>query len=73
MNINGSEEVPVTSLLPYFFTTYSTVLFEKLSGSHLVKKFSAFYGTPEVHCRIHLLISLTAEFKILILALAWRN
>ena len=32
-------------LLTYLLTTWSRVLFEKLTGSKLVKKFPAFYGT----------------------------
>jgi len=34
-----------TYLLTYLLTPRSTVLFEKLNGSQLVKKFPAFYGT----------------------------
>ena len=34
-------------------TPCSTVLLEKLAGYQPVKKFSAFYGTPKVHYRIH--------------------
>ena len=33
------------SILPSLLTPYSTVLLEKLTGSQLVKKFPAFYGT----------------------------
>ena len=33
-------------LLTYLLTPYSTVLLEKLTGSQLVKKYLAFYGTP---------------------------
>ena len=32
-------------LLPYLLTPYSIILFEKLTGSQLVKKFPTFYGT----------------------------
>jgi len=32
-------------LLLLLLTAWSTVLLEKLTGLHLVKKFSAFYGT----------------------------
>ena len=35
----------LTYLLTQSLTPYSTVLLEKLTGSHLVKKFPAFYGT----------------------------
>ena len=38
-----------TSLL----TPWCTVLLRKLTGSQLVKKFPAFYGTPYVHYRFH--------------------
>ena len=31
--------------LTYLLTPYSTVLLQKLTGSQLVKKFPAFYGT----------------------------
>jgi hypothetical protein len=34
-------------------TPQSTVLLEKLTSHQLVKKFSAFRGTPKVHYRIH--------------------
>ena len=34
-----------TYLLTYLLTPWSTVLFEKLTGFQLVKKFPAFYGT----------------------------
>jgi hypothetical protein len=30
----------------YLLTPWSRILFEKLTVSHLVKKFTAFYGTP---------------------------
>ena len=40
-------------LITYLLTPYSTVLLEKLTGSQLVKKFPAFYGTPKVRYRIH--------------------
>ena len=33
------------TLLTYFITPWSRVLLEKLTGSQLVKKFPAFYGT----------------------------
>jgi hypothetical protein len=36
-----------------WLTPYSTVLLEKLTGSQLVNKFPAFYGTPKVHCHTH--------------------
>jgi len=36
----------------YLLTPWSRVLLEKLSGSQLIKKFSAFYGI-RVHYRIH--------------------
>ena len=35
----------LTYLLTYLLTPWSRVLLEKLTGSQLVKKFSAFYGT----------------------------
>jgi len=41
------------NLLTYFITPRSRVLLEKLTGSQLVKKFPAFYGTRKVHYRIH--------------------
>jgi hypothetical protein len=31
--------------IPYLLTPWSRVLLEKLTGSQLVKKFTAFYGT----------------------------
>ena len=34
-----------TYLLTYLLTPYSTVLLKQLTGSQLVKKFPAFYGT----------------------------
>ena len=37
--------VITTYLLTYLLTPWSRVLLEKLTGSHLVKKFPAFYGT----------------------------
>jgi len=40
-------------LLTYLLTPWSRVLLEKLTGSQLVKKFLAFYGTLKVHYRIH--------------------
>jgi len=33
------------NLLTYLLTLWSRVLFEKLTGFQLVKKFSTFYGT----------------------------
>ena len=44
---------PPSYLLTYLLTPWSRVLLEKLTGSQLVKKFTAFYGTPKVHYRIH--------------------
>jgi hypothetical protein len=41
---NGTA-LPLPYLLTYLLTPYSTVLLEKLTGSQLVKKFRAFYGT----------------------------
>jgi hypothetical protein len=35
----------ITYLLIYLLTLWSKVLFEKLTGSQLVKKIPAFYGT----------------------------
>ena len=32
-------------IITYVFAPWSAVLLEKLSGSHVVKKFRAFYGT----------------------------
>jgi len=32
---------------------WSRVLLEKLTGSHLVKKFPAFYGTQNIHHRVY--------------------
>ena len=37
----------------YLLTPWSRVLLEKLIGFQLVKKFTAFYGTPKVHYRNH--------------------
>jgi len=34
-----------TYLLTYLLTPFSTVFLEKLTGSQLVQKFTAFYGT----------------------------
>ena len=59
--------------LAYFFTTCSTVLLEKLSRFSASQEILRILRNPEVHYRIHLLMSLVAEFKILILAFAWRN
>ena len=39
--------------ITYLLTPHSTVVLEKLTGSQLVNKFPAFYGTPKVHYRIH--------------------
>jgi hypothetical protein len=36
----------LTYLITYLLTPWSRVLLEKLTGSQLVKKFPAFYGTP---------------------------
>ena len=36
----------LTYLITYLFSLWSRVLLEKLTGSQLVKKFPAFYGTP---------------------------
>ena len=36
-----------------YFTQYSTVLLEKLTGSRLVKKFPAFHGTRRFNYHIH--------------------
>jgi len=33
------------TLLTYLLTSWSRVLLEALTGSHLIKKFAAFYGT----------------------------
>jgi hypothetical protein len=41
----SEANLPVTSFLPSFLTPRSRVLPEKLTGSQLVKKFPAFYGT----------------------------
>jgi hypothetical protein len=38
-------EKKLTYILTYLLTPWSTVLLEKLTGSQLVKKFPAFYGT----------------------------
>jgi hypothetical protein len=38
--------------LAILLTPWSSVLLEKLTGSQLVKKFPAFYGTPKVHYRV---------------------
>ena len=40
----GKEPKTLTYLLSYLFIPWSRVLLEKLTGSQLVKKFSAFYG-----------------------------
>ena len=37
----------------YLLIPWGRVLLEKLTGSQLVKKFPAFYGTPKVHYRVH--------------------
>ena len=39
--------------LNYLLTPCSRVLLANLTGCHLLNKFSAFYGTPKVHYRIH--------------------
>jgi hypothetical protein len=39
------SQFPFTHLLTYLLTPWSRVLLEKLTGSQLVKKFPAFYGT----------------------------
>jgi len=36
-------------LLTFLFTSWGRVLLEKLTGSHLVKKFPELYGTREVN------------------------
>ena len=43
----------VADKIDYLLTPWSRVLFEKLTGLQLVKKFPAFYGTPKVNPRIH--------------------
>ena len=40
-------------VLLYLLAPWSRILLEKQIGSQLVKKFSAFYGTPKIHYRIH--------------------
>jgi len=74
MNIKGSEEVSVPSLLACLFLyhlghspTWEAIRFS--ASQEIIR----ILRNPEVHYRIHLLISLVAEFKILILAYAWRN
>ena len=44
---------PVTTLDTYLLTAWSTALLERLTGSQLIKKFPAFYGTPKVRYRVH--------------------
>jgi len=39
--------------LTYLLTPWSRARLEKLTSSHLVKKFPTFYGTPKVYYRIH--------------------
>ena len=41
------------TFITYLLTPWSRVLLQKLTGSQLVKKFPAFYGTAKVHYRIH--------------------
>jgi len=41
---NSEQQYKVLNL-PYLLTPWSRVLLEKLTGSQLVKKFPAFYGT----------------------------
>jgi hypothetical protein len=42
---NTTEHNGIVLLIPYIITPFSRVLHEKLTGSHLVKKFPTFYGT----------------------------
>ena len=42
-----------TYLLTYLLTPWCKVLFEKLNGLQLVKKFPAFLWNPKVHYRTH--------------------
>ena len=42
--VRGQRDAP-TAVLTYLLSSRSTVLLEKLTGSQLVKKFPAFYGT----------------------------
>ena len=41
------------NLLTHSLILWRRVLLEKLTLSQLVKKFSAFYGNPKIHYRIH--------------------
>ena len=43
----------LTYLLTYLLTTWSKVLPDKLTGSQLVKKYSAFFLNPKVHYHIY--------------------
>ena len=43
----------LTHSLTHSLTPWSRILLEKLTSSQLVKKFSAFYGTPGVHYRLY--------------------
>jgi hypothetical protein len=74
MNMKGSEEVPVASvlacLLLYHLEHSPTWEGIRFSASQEILRI---LRNPEVHYRIHLLTSLVIEFKILILAFAWRN
>ena len=44
-NDTGTTEILLNYLLTYLLTPWSRVLPEKLTGSQLVNKFPAFYGT----------------------------
>ena len=44
-NNNNNNDNLLTYLLTYLITPWSRVHLEKLTGSQLVKKFPAFYGT----------------------------
>jgi hypothetical protein len=43
----SSSEILLLLILTYLLTPWSRVLLEKLTGSLLVKKFPAFYGTQK--------------------------
>jgi len=49
----GNGRTLLTYLLTYLLTPWSRVLLERLTGFQLLKNFPAFYGTPDVHYRIH--------------------
>ena len=51
--VKSDSPVLITYLLTYLLAPWSRVLLEKLTGSQLVKKFPAFYGTQKIHYRIH--------------------